>query len=231
MGRALQCGVTASVRACTPVLYVADLPTSVRFYELMGYRPQISGRDQDWQYAYLRCGQLGLLLAAGATSPSEAGPVLLYLQVDDAEALETVLRDAGAPVEHLGYPDHAPGGELKTVDPDGHGLMLGQVTGAPPTDREERDDPEARSSVMRRAAAAARRRGVAPPRCQIPASGGVPCAEPAEVKLADSWGDSTWGCLPHAEEMMMNARAAFLATEDSDGIAAYLGRRHGRPAI
>ena len=44
---------------------------------------------------------------------------------------------------------------------------------------------------------------------------GQPCPAPADVKLADSWGDSTWTCLSHAEEIMLNARGAFIASEDS----------------
>jgi hypothetical protein len=48
--------VTAPVRACTPVLYVADLPTSAAFYELLGYRQLTSGNDDDWRYTYLKCG-------------------------------------------------------------------------------------------------------------------------------------------------------------------------------
>lgn len=211
------------------MLYVADLATSIRFYEALGYRQQASGDDDDWQYAYLKCGGLGLLLASGATPGEPAGPVVLYLVVHDADAVQAALLGAGAPVEHLGYPDHAPGGELKAVDPDGHGVMLGQVTGVAPANRVDGDNPDNRSSVLRRAAAAARRRGLAPPRCQLPTTGGGACAAAAEVKLADSWGDSTWACMPHAEDLMINARAAFLAIEDSDGIAAFVRRRQRGP--
>jgi catechol 2,3-dioxygenase-like lactoylglutathione lyase family enzyme len=211
------------------VLYVADLPASVRFYRLLGYAEQIRGEDDEWRYAYVRCAGLGLLLASGAAPEQPpTGPVTLYLQVHDADAVAAVLRDAAITPEHLGYPDHAPGGELKVVDPDGYVLLLGQVTGAPPTGYEPADDPQARASVLRRAAVAARRRGAAPAHCQVPASGGTPCQLEAEVKLADSWGDSVWACLPHGEEFMINAPAAFLANEDSEGIAGYLRRRGDR---
>jgi hypothetical protein len=158
------------------------------------------------------------------------GPVLLYFRVTDADTLQRTLGAAGASVEHLGYPDHAPGGELRVLDPDGHGLMLGQVTGAPPTDLDGVDlhEPGAtqRTNVLVRAAEAARRRG-ATYHCQFPLPGGQPCPSPADVKLADSWGDSTWVCLPHAEEVMINARGAFIANEDSEGLASYLRRRQG----
>jgi predicted enzyme related to lactoylglutathione lyase len=204
------------------VLYVTDLARSARFYQLLGYAEQASGQDSEWAYRYLKTGACGLLLAAGTTVARQTGPVTLYLQVHDADAVAGELRAAGVPVEHLGHPDHAPGGELKVTDPDGYVLLLGQVTGAPPA----QGSSETSSSVLQRAAEATRRRGTPVPRCQIPTRDGA-CAREAEVKLADSWGDSVWACLPHGEEVMLHAGAVFLATEDSEGVAAYLRRRAG----
>ena len=43
----------------------------------------------------------------------------------------------------------------------------------------------------------------------------------AEVKLADSLGDSAWVCLPHAEEMLVTVPAAFIASHNDRGIAAF----------
>jgi hypothetical protein len=219
--------VTAPVRSCTPVLYVTDVPDSVRFYALLGFVEQVAGTDAQWRYSYLKCDALGLLLAGGGmpSHGGDAGPVTLYLQVVDVAAMVEALREAGVPVEHLGYPDHAPGGEAKVVDPDGFGVMLGQVTGMVPAGDLNRTDPQRRPSVLRRAAAAARQRGAAPQRCQVAATGGGSCDADAEVKLADSWGDTVWACLRHGEEIIINAPAAFLASEASEGIAAYLRRR------
>ena len=213
------------LNACVPVVYVADVRTSVAFYVHLGFSEQISGQDGEWTWSYLKCGDVGLLLAGGGSVwTGDPGPVLLYLRGDDVAGLEPTLREAGVEVEHLGYPDHAPGGELKVLDPDGHGLLLGQVTGAPPADRSVMED---QTNVLVRAAEAARRRGVTPHRCQFPLTIDQPCPAPADVKLADSWGDSTWTCLPHAEEIMLNARGAFIASEDSEGLGVYLRRRQG----
>jgi predicted enzyme related to lactoylglutathione lyase len=214
--------VTEHVRACTPVLYVTDLAASVEFYRLLGYTELTSGQDSEWTFSYLKTVTTGLLLAAGPTVPRPAGPVTLYFQVGDADAVSRELDAAGVPVEHLGYPDHAPGGELKVTDPDGYALLLGQVTGAPPVDRTSSPS----TSVLQRAAEATRRRGIPVPRCQIPTRDGA-CPKEAEIKLADSWGDSVWACLAHGEEVMLHAGAVFLATEDSEGVAAYLRRRAG----
>jgi len=214
------------LNACVPVVYVADVPTSVAFYVHLGFSEQISGQDGEWTWSYLKCGDVGLLLAGGGSVwTGDPGPVLLYLRGDDVAGLEPTLREAGVEVEHLGYPDHAPGGELKVLDPDGHVLMVGQITGTPPADRVPSADD--RHSILARAAAAARNRGVDGYRCQFPTGGGRMCAEPAQVKMADSWGDSAWTCLKHAEELMINAKGVFVAVEDSEGLSPYLHRRQG----
>jgi hypothetical protein len=88
--------------------------------------------------------------------------------------------------------------------------------------------PEERSSILARAAAAARARGVGEHRCQFPLAAGRSCGKPAEIKMADSWGDSTWTCVPHAEEIMINAKGVFVAAEDAEGLARYLRRRQGK---
>lgn len=220
---------------CVPVVYVADVSRSMAFYELLGLTAQDRGQDGEWRWAYLKSGDVGILLAASNSVLSvDPGPVVLYLRTDDLDAVAARLSDGGADVERMGYPAHAPGGELKIVDPDGHGVMIGQVTGTSPAqaasaERGDTTDPAERSSILARAAAAARARGISPRACQFPMAGGRPCQRPAELKLADSCGDSVWTCLHHAEDIMMNANGAFIAAEDTDGLVAYL-RRKGKPA-
>ena len=58
--------------------------------------------------------------------------------------------------------------------------------------------------------------------CQLGGTGG--CDRPAEAKVADSWGDSAWGCWPHAEEALINVVPVFLAIENPAGLAAYRSR-------
>ena len=48
------------------------------------------------------------------------------------------------------------------------------------------------------------------------------CPDQAEVKLADSQGDSAWVCLPHAEEILVTVPTAFIASHDGHGAAAFL---------
>ncbi|MEW2328642.1 GAF domain-containing protein [Micromonospora chersina] len=95
-------------------------------------------------------------------------------------------------------------------------------------ERELRAEAEQRAAVAAelaarmRAAAAAQAATPRPEQCQL---GGAPgCAAPAEIKIADSWGDSAWGCPIHVEEAILNVRSVFIANEELGGLAAYLKR-------
>lgn len=200
----------SGVQAQVPVLNVGDADAAGRFYALFGYtgQPGEDGRSR------LRCGDLTLLLVEGA-----AAPATLCLHVDDVAATTERLVAAGHRVEH------APGGECRTVDPGGNTILFARSPGLPAP----RVEPDGRPAPVRRAAQVAARRDGAPGHCQIGGPRGEPCADPAEVKLADSWGDTVWGCLTHADETLVHARGAFVATEDGTGLAAYLAARQARP--
>ncbi|MEV4253376.1 GAF domain-containing protein [Spirillospora sp. NPDC049652] len=87
---------------------------------------------------------------------------------------------------------------------------------------EQRAAAAAELAARMRAAATAQATTPHPEHCQLGGTGG--CAEPAEIKIADSWGDSAWGCPTHVEEALINVRSVFLANEEPDGLAAYLNR-------
>ena len=72
------------------------------------------------------------------------------------------------------------------------------------------------------AAAATHTAAPHPEHCQL--GGTMGCTAPAELKLADSWGDSAWGCTAHVEEAILNVRSVFIASEELGGLAAYLHR-------
>jgi catechol 2,3-dioxygenase-like lactoylglutathione lyase family enzyme len=215
------------VRTVVPVIYVTDIDRSEQFYRLLGFTTHSGGSDETWRWAYLNAGEAGMLLASGsATLTGDPGPALLYVTVTDLEIVTRALAGADFTVEHMGYPDHAPGGEARVTDPDGHGVVLGQPTALPGG---RPDGGDSRQSTLQAAAAAMQRRGVQAQRCQIGVTGGGSCERPAEVKLADSWGDTAWSCIEHADEVLVNARGAFIAIEDGQGLARYLSvRRRGR---
>ncbi|MCI4065730.1 VOC family protein [Micromonospora sp. R77] len=215
------------VQAQVPVLYVADADAARRFYAVFGYSEQRAGGDGESRWSYLQCGELTLLLAAVKPRLVTVElPLLIYLYVDDVAATIERLTAAGYPAQRAGYPEHAPGGECRTTDPDGNTVLFGQRRAVPEHARVAPDGAEARFSLIRQAAEAVSRRGGAPAHCQIGSPRGETCTEPAEVKLADSWGDTVWGCMAHADEALLNARGAFLATEDGQGLAQFLAARH-----
>lgn len=64
-----------------------------------------------------------------------------------------------------------------------------------------------------------------PATCQL--GGDTPCPAAPDLKVADAWGDSAWGCLAHVEEAILNARSVFVADAKLAGLSAYLGNRPG----
>ncbi|MEU6829897.1 GAF domain-containing protein [Nocardia beijingensis] len=95
-------------------------------------------------------------------------------------------------------------------------------------ERRFRDDAEQRAAAaaelaaQMRAAAAVQATTPHPEHCQLGGTAG--CTAPAELKIADSWGDSAWGCTTHVEEAIINVRSVFIANEELGGLAAYLNR-------
>jgi hypothetical protein len=215
------------VQAVTPVVYVRDIEASQAFYALFGYGEQRSGSDGDARWSYLQCGEHTLLLASVQPPLIQVElPLLIYLYVTDLAELRARFDHTGHDYELTGYPDHAPGGEVRTHDPDGNTVLIGQLTAVPAHARAETTGPQARFSLIRKAAEAINHRGGAPSTCQVEAGPGKPCTSKAEIKLADGWGVTTWSCLDHADEALIDAPGAFIATEDARGLGPWLGRYH-----
>ncbi|MGX6607939.1 GAF domain-containing protein [Micromonosporaceae bacterium Da 78-11] len=95
-------------------------------------------------------------------------------------------------------------------------------------ERELRAEAELRAAAAAeltdrmRTAAAAQAATPHPEHCQLGGTKG--CAAPAEIKIADSWGDAAWGCPAHVEEAILNVRSVFIASEELGGLAAYVSR-------
>jgi hypothetical protein len=87
---------------------------------------------------------------------------------------------------------------------------------------EERAAGAAELTARMHAAAAAQATAPHPEHCQLGGARG--CSEPAELKVADSWGDAAWGCAAHVEEAILNVRSIFIASEELGGLAAYVNR-------
>jgi hypothetical protein len=219
-------GMPSRVQAAVPVLYVRSVESAQVFYGLFGYRQAQTGGDGDARWSHLVCGEHTLLLAC-VQPPliTTELPLLIYLYVTDLDDVRERLAAAGRDYELVGYPDHAPGGELRTCDPDGNVVLVGQRAAVAAGERTAPTAPGARLSLIKQAAEAVSRRGGAPASCQVPAVDGSACPEAAELKLADAWGATVWACLAHADEALINAPSAFIANEDAQGLGPWLSHR------
>lgn len=209
------------------VAYVRDISTSRAFYELLGFREQQSGKADTSAWSSLQQNGHSVLLAS--TRPPLAVPrlpLLFYFFFDDVDAVAGRLEAAGAEVARLGHPPHALGGEMKLTDPDGNTVLLGQRERSASQPQATDDEASPHFSLLKEAAALVEARGGTTATCQVNDLHAVPCAKKAEVKLADSAGDTVWACLAHADEILVTVPGAFIANQEGQGLVAFLsGRR------
>jgi hypothetical protein len=69
----------------------------------------------------------------------------------------------------------------------------------------------------------AQRETTKPAHCEL-APGGASCGKAPELKVADPWGDSGWGCVDHVDDVLLHVRSVFLADESQAGLRDYLDR-------
>ncbi len=214
------------VRSMVSATYVKDIDVSRAFYELLGFREQSAGKAATSAWSALHHDGLFVLLAS--TKPPldiPQLPLLFYFYYDDLGAVVGTLDRAGVQVTGTGHPPHALGGEVKVLDPDGNTVLLGQRDRSASQAASADDEDPVRFSLLREAATVVSARGGAPDACQVTDLHEVRCPNPAEVKLADSLGDRAWVCLTHAEQILVTIPAAFIASHDDRGIAAFLAHR------
>jgi catechol 2,3-dioxygenase-like lactoylglutathione lyase family enzyme len=217
--------MTPQVRSMIAATYVKDIGTSRAFYELLGFREHSSGKAEVSAWSVMRHDEVSVLLAmTGPVLKMPCVPLLFYFFYEDLDVVVGGLGRAGVPVTRTGHPPHALGGEVKVLDPDGNTVLLGQRERSASQAPAE-DEGQIRFSILREAAALVSSRGGAAQTCQISGPDNRRCASQAEVKLADSRGDSAWVCLPHAEQILVTVPAAFIASHDDRGIAPFLADR------
>jgi predicted enzyme related to lactoylglutathione lyase len=206
--------------------YVRDINASRRFYGLLGFGEQSSGKAETSAWSALHNGGQMVLLAS-TTPPLDLQqlPLLFYFYFDDVDAAIEQVRAGGVEVVHMGYPPHARGGEAKVRDPDGNTVLLGQRQRSPSQPPPAEGDASPHFSLLKEAAAVVASRGGTTIVCQVTDIDGNSCGQPAGVKLADSAGDALWACLDHADEILVTVRGAFIASQAEEGIAGYLSRR------
>ena len=125
----------APIKALVPMIRVADVERSAKFYELLGfeignYVPR-EAPPMHWAWLYQpeapnwKTGA-NLMLVRTEEKPQHELPVVLYLYTPDLVALRQQLIEGGLTVGAITYPWYLPKGEFELRDPDGYTVMVGQ---------------------------------------------------------------------------------------------------------
>ncbi|HEX5288560.1 MAG TPA: hypothetical protein VFX25_06800 [Streptosporangiaceae bacterium] len=217
--------MTPGLQSMVAVTYVRDIDTSRAFYGLLGFHEAQRGAGPASGWLVLQQNGHSVLLAS-SQPPLDIPPLplLFYFFVDHLDALVSEIRAVGTQADHLGYPPHALGGEVKVLDPDRNTILLGQAQRLQSQAPAREEPGSGHFSLLKEAADLVRAGGASTPGCQVGSFQGARCDASAEVKLADSAGNTVWACLRHADEILVTVPAAFIASHD-EGIAGFLSRR------
>ena len=110
------------------MLFVADVPRSIAFYEKLGFsvgNTFAAGGAPNPTWAWLESGHAGLMVAlAEEPVDPERQALILYIYVDDVAKAHAELAAAGLEPGPICTPFYAPNGEFLMKDPDGFSLSI-----------------------------------------------------------------------------------------------------------
>lgn len=112
----------------TPMLHVADVARSLRFYALLGFETvDVEGPSDCPGWARMHC-EGGALMFFAAEEPAEPPRpgIMLYLYTPELPALRAQLAAAGIDVSPVSHPEYMRSGEMQLRDPDGNVVFVGQ---------------------------------------------------------------------------------------------------------
>jgi hypothetical protein len=110
----------------TPMLNVASIEDSLRFYNLLGFETIATDGKDPILWARIECDGGALMLVrneAPVSAPHQG--IRLYLYTTDLEALRSYLKQNGIETTVPEFPHYMPKGESRVLDPDGNLLYLG----------------------------------------------------------------------------------------------------------
>jgi hypothetical protein len=109
----------------TPMLHVAEIERSIRFYELLGFATIDTDRCKPLGWARMHCegGAVMFLRAEEAVDGSNNG-VMLCMYTPDLAGLREQLLAGGVKVPPIKYPGYMPSGEIQMADPDGYAIVV-----------------------------------------------------------------------------------------------------------
>jgi catechol-2,3-dioxygenase len=111
----------------TPLLHVADVERSLRFYSLLGFETvDIDRADGSIGWARVHSdGGAIMFLRAEESQAARHDRFLLYLYTPNLPALCTHLSAADIEVGPISHPDYMRSGEICLKDPDGYIILIG----------------------------------------------------------------------------------------------------------
>ena len=117
--------MTVKATYSTPMLHVADIERSIRFYELLGFATIDTDRCQPLGWARMHCkgGAVMFLRAEHPIDPS-AQALMLYMYTPDLAGLREHLLGNGVQVPPIRHPEYMPSGEIGITDPDGFLIIV-----------------------------------------------------------------------------------------------------------
>jgi hypothetical protein len=109
----------------TPMLHVAEIERSIRFYELLGFATVDTDRCKPLGWARMHCegGAVMFLRAEEAVDGSNNG-VMLCMYSPDLPGLREQLLAGGVKVPPIKYPEYMRSGEIQIADPDGYAIVV-----------------------------------------------------------------------------------------------------------
>jgi catechol 2,3-dioxygenase-like lactoylglutathione lyase family enzyme len=120
--------MSAKAGYSTPLLHVADIEKSIRFYELLGFTAIDTDRCVPVGWARLDCedGSAVMFLRAEELPDASAQGVMLCMYTPDLSDLREHLLASGVKVSPIGHPEFNPGGVITFADPDGYKIGISQ---------------------------------------------------------------------------------------------------------
>ena len=119
--------MTVKAGYLTPLLHVADVERSLRFYALLGFETvdvERANGSTGWARIHCAGGAIMFVRAEQSTKPPH-DRFLLYLYTPDLPGLRSQLVAAGVDAGPVKRPEYMPSGEIRLTDPDGYTVLIG----------------------------------------------------------------------------------------------------------
>ncbi|HEX9941432.1 MAG TPA: VOC family protein [Thermoanaerobaculia bacterium] len=115
------------LKRLVPMAEVQSVARSIEFYARLGFEVGNTFTPDDATsptWAWLRHGDVDLMIAAAEQARGAEHSVLFYLYCEDVAEAKRALEASGVSCGPVNYPFYAPKGELEVKDPDGYTLMV-----------------------------------------------------------------------------------------------------------